>query len=121
MTQLIHFNRARKEIELAKSIDEVKKIKDKAEALRAYAKQAGESLEMQNSCAEIKLRAERRIGEYSKKLPSIGHRPKASHDGELPKAQILKEAERQANDLLRYVKAVLSVKPERDEQIKCPD
>ncbi len=47
---------------------------------------------MQNSCAEIKIRAERRIGEFSKKLPSIGHRPKASHDGELPKTQILKDA-----------------------------
>ncbi len=32
-------------------------------------KQAGESLEMQNDCVEIKLRPERRIGEYSKKLP----------------------------------------------------
>jgi hypothetical protein len=37
--------------------------------LRAYVKQAGESLDMQNSCAEIKIRAERRIGEFSKKLP----------------------------------------------------
>ena len=34
-----------------------------AESLRAYAKQAGESLENQNLMAEIKLRAERRAGE----------------------------------------------------------
>jgi len=32
-------------------------------AMRAYAKQAGDSSEMQNMCAEIKLRAERRGGE----------------------------------------------------------
>ena len=62
-TQLIHLNQARQALALAKSIDEVKNIGDKAEALRAYAKQAGMSLEMQNECAEIKLRAERRAGE----------------------------------------------------------
>jgi N6-adenosine-specific RNA methylase IME4 len=44
-------------------IDEVKDIRDKAEALRLYAKQAGEGLENQNMMAEIKLRAERRCGE----------------------------------------------------------
>ncbi len=62
-TRLVHFDTARREIELARNIDEVKNIRDKAEALRAYAKQAGESLEMQNTCAEIKLRAERKAGE----------------------------------------------------------
>ena len=63
MDQLMHFNKARQELELAKNIDEVKDIRDKAEALRAYAKQAGYSLEMQNQCAEIKIRAERKAGE----------------------------------------------------------
>jgi len=60
---LLHFNRARRELELATTIDEVKQIRDKAEAMRAYARQAQYSLEMQNKCAEIKLRAERRLGE----------------------------------------------------------
>jgi N6-adenosine-specific RNA methylase IME4 len=63
---LIHFDTAKKELALAKSVDEVKNIRDKAEALRAYAKQAGESLEMQNMIAEIKIRAERRAGELLK-------------------------------------------------------
>lgn len=62
-SQLIYLNQARQALALAKSIDEVKNIRDKAEALRAYAKQAGMGLEMQNECAEIKLRAERRAGE----------------------------------------------------------
>jgi len=62
-SQLIHLTQARQALTLAKSIDEVKDIKDKAEALRAYAKQAGMGLQMQNDCAEIKLRAERRAGE----------------------------------------------------------
>lgn len=60
---LVHFDRARQELALASSVDEVKTIRDQAEALRAYLKQQNASLEMQNHCAEIKLRAERRMGE----------------------------------------------------------
>lgn len=66
---LIHFNRAKSELAKATNIDEVKTIRDKAEALRVYAKQAGECLEMQNQCAEIKIRAERRAGEMLKNMP----------------------------------------------------
>jgi len=57
------FNKARQSLVEARSIDEVKAVRDKAEALRLYMKQAGESLQMQNDIAEIKLRAERRAGE----------------------------------------------------------
>jgi N6-adenosine-specific RNA methylase IME4 len=60
---MIHFENARRELELARTVDEVKAIRDKAEAMRLYCKQARHSLEMQNQCAEIKLRAERRAGE----------------------------------------------------------
>lgn len=66
---LTHFSKARSELALATKLDEVKDIRDKAEALRNYAKQAGESLEMQNQCAEIKIRAERRGGEILNDLP----------------------------------------------------
>jgi N6-adenosine-specific RNA methylase IME4 len=45
------------------SVDEAKHIRDKAEALRVYARQAGMGLETQNRCAELKLRAERKAGE----------------------------------------------------------
>ena len=54
----MHFNKARQELELAKNIDEVKDTRDKAEALRAYSKQTGYSLEMQNQCAEIEAKNE---------------------------------------------------------------
>ena len=62
-TALVLWERARVALSEARSIDEVKAIRDKAQALTLYAKQIGESLEMQNNIAEIKLRAERRAGE----------------------------------------------------------
>jgi hypothetical protein len=47
----------------ARSIDEVKTIRHKAEAARIYARQVQLGLEAQNDAAEIKLRAERLLGE----------------------------------------------------------
>ncbi|MGD2111665.1 MAG: MT-A70 family methyltransferase, partial [Phycisphaerae bacterium] len=70
--QLAHFMKAKRELALVTRIDEVKEIRDKAEALRAYSKQAGESLEMQNDCAEIKIRAERRAGELLQEMHKNG-------------------------------------------------
>lgn len=85
-TVLTHFDRAKRELELAASVDEVKKIRDQAEALRQYARQQKLSLEMQNRCAEIKIRAERRAGEIlvgMDKNPGgkSEHRSYLSHDG----------------------------------------
>lgn len=60
---LIRFDRLKAAIEKSKSVDEAKGIKDKAEAARIYAKKIGLSLGVQNECAEIKLRAERKAGE----------------------------------------------------------
>ena len=67
--ELVKWNKLRQAIVEAKSIDEVKLIKDKAEAMRAYSKQIGESLIVQNDICEIKLRAERRMGEMLKEMP----------------------------------------------------
>lgn len=62
-------------------LDEVKDIRDRMEALKAYAKQAREGLEVQNNIAEVKIRAERRIGELSRELPTHEHRfNQAGHD-----------------------------------------
>jgi len=67
--ELKKWNAVKQAIIEAKSVDEVKSIKDKAEVMRAYAKQVGESLEVQNNICEIKLRAERRMGEMLKEMP----------------------------------------------------
>lgn len=77
MTQLVKWEKARQAIAEAKSIDEVKQIRDKAQAFLAYVKQQKESLIAQNDVAEIKLRCERRIGKMLKEnIPHEGGRPK---------------------------------------------
>jgi hypothetical protein len=81
---LVHFDRAREALALASSIDEVKQIRDQAEAIRQYIRQQKGSFEMQNQAAEIKLRAERRAGEMLKvQVNHGGGRPseKPFHDG----------------------------------------
>lgn len=79
-TQLTHYDRMRTELAQAHRLDEVKGIRDKAEALRQYARVAGEGLENQNMMAEIKLRAERRAGELlSDREPNRGARGSGSN------------------------------------------
>jgi len=80
IVELVKFNAARKAIALASSVDEVKDIRDKAEALRLYIKQQKGSLEMQNHCAEIKLRAERKVGDIIKKQPKNKGAATSRHD-----------------------------------------
>ena len=65
--ELIKYEAAKKALAEAHSIDEVKKIRDKAEALRLYTKQAGD-LAMVNMASEIKIRAERKAGQFLKEL-----------------------------------------------------
>ena len=67
--QLVRWEKAKQAIAEAKSIDEIKEIRDKMQALHAYSKQAKESLVVQNNIAEIKIRAERRAGEMLKEIP----------------------------------------------------
>jgi len=54
---------ARRALATAKSVTEVKDVRDKADGMRVYAKQAkNKSLEL--DAAEIRFRAERRLGEF---------------------------------------------------------
>ncbi len=78
-TTLTKFSAARWALAEARSIDEVKDVRDKAEALRIYAIQRGESHEMQNDIAEIKVRAERRIGEL---IPQMQERGELARRGQ---------------------------------------
>jgi N6-adenosine-specific RNA methylase IME4 len=68
MTSLLKLDQAYNALMEARTIDELKDLHDKAEALRLYVKQQNQSLEMQNACAELKIRAERRAGELLKEM-----------------------------------------------------
>src|SRR5712691_11771607 len=61
--ELAHIDAIKTALQKVASVDEAKGIRDRAEALRIYAKQSRQSLEVLNRCAEIKLSAERRAGE----------------------------------------------------------
>jgi len=65
---LVKYEAAKRMLAEARSIDEVKQVRDQAEALRLYVKQQGENQAMQNDIAEIKLRAERRAGELLREM-----------------------------------------------------
>ena len=75
-TMLMKFEGTERALAEARTIIEVKNIRDQAEALRQYVKQANLGLEIQNRIAEIKIRAERRGGEMINELiPYKGGRP----------------------------------------------
>ena len=62
VTRLVRYDTARRALHEARSVDEVKEIRNQAEAMRAYALQARDA-NMIADAIEIKLRAERRLGE----------------------------------------------------------
>ena len=54
---------AQRALEKAASLGEAKATRDKAKALRVYCRQVKSSLSIQNQCASLKLRAERKLGD----------------------------------------------------------
>jgi hypothetical protein len=73
---LIALDRARQWLVSASSIEEVNELRARAEAVRVYTRQAELGKEAENAAAEIRLRAERRIGELLKEMQLAPGRPR---------------------------------------------
>ena len=65
MTGLIRYDEFRAAIAKARTVDVAKSIRNKAEAIRIYARQA-KNKELEIDAAEIRIRAERRLGQMLK-------------------------------------------------------
>ena len=66
---LVKIDKARMFLQEAKSLQQVKQVIALADAAKVYGKQIGATIETQNYAAEIRLRAERRLGEMLKDMP----------------------------------------------------
>lgn len=77
--RLAKYETARHALQAAQSVDEVKDIRDKAEALRIYARRS-QDYEMSNWAAEIRIRAERRMGEMLKAQKEAGEMNRGGGD-----------------------------------------
>lgn len=75
-SSLAVLDRARAMLSDARSLDDIRAVRDLAEAARAYATAARLGTEAINHAAEIKLFAERKAGELLRQMPSAAGRPK---------------------------------------------
>ena len=74
MTALVPIDAAMQALAKATTVAEVKDLRDKAEAMRAYARNVNAGLEAQNRCAEWKIRCERKGGQMLIDMAERGER-----------------------------------------------
>lgn len=86
---LIRWDAAKRAIAEAHSVDELRLIRDRAEAYRYALKVAGEAPDVVRKAEEIKLRAERRAGELLREMPKA----RGGFDGREPDGSLRLHAE----------------------------
>jgi hypothetical protein len=87
--ELVLLDQAGQALAAAQSFDEIKVIRDKAEAVRKYAQSASLGLDVQNRAAELKLRAEREAGKLlAQMMLRGGDRRSKDHDERLKLDQL---------------------------------
>lgn len=91
---LLRYDAARSALKSALDVDEVKGIRDKSAALAEYARQAKDSILIEYA-TEIRVRAERRLGEMTAQIPTAQGRRTSPAEGDKlngspSKAEILK-------------------------------
>ena len=74
MNALVRIDAAMKALAKATTVAEVKGLHDIAETMRAHAKKVGAELELQNRCAEVKIRSERKGGQMLIGMAERGER-----------------------------------------------
>jgi hypothetical protein len=83
---LITIDAALQALASATTPDELITLANRAAALQVYARRAKLGMVAQNRCAEIRLRAERKLGELLSNTPRLHGRPKSvSEENTLPK------------------------------------
>lgn len=77
--ELVAYDEMCRAIDAAYRVDEVKDLRDKAQALEAYARQA-KNVEAERRACEIRLRAERKVGQLLKEMAKSGERSSQGGD-----------------------------------------
>jgi N6-adenosine-specific RNA methylase IME4 len=79
--ELVLLDQAHQALCQARSIDEVKDLRDKAEAVKAYARKARLGKQILVEASAIKVRAERRLGEILRQTPLANSAPGNQYTG----------------------------------------
>jgi N6-adenosine-specific RNA methylase IME4 len=115
MTQpLITIDAALQALASANTPDELITLSNQAEALRVYAQRAKLGMAAQNRCAEIRLRAERKLGAFLTTTARLHGRPKSvPHPDALPRLIDLGIKDRKLSHRAQRIAAISTAEFER--------